>query len=74
MKTVTTHYFLEWMPHLQWREFICGADPQNKEDVLKAYSLGCEENPTKKFRVIRKDVIKEVIAQSEDKRQALLSL
>lgn len=43
-----------------------------KQNILEIYKVLCEIETTAKFRVIRREVSEEVIAESEDVRQTLL--
>lgn len=44
-----------------------------KGAALASYTKMCEEHPTKNFRVVKRRVVEEVIAESDDYRQQKFS-
>lgn len=42
----------------------------DKKTALAAYSKMCEDHPQKHFRVLKRQTIEDVIAESDDYRQA----
>ncbi len=68
MKTITTQFFLETNRDNKWIKISTGAD--SKKMALHQFTHVCTELPDQKFRVVQKEMISEVIAESNDERQA----
>lgn len=68
-KNISTQYYLQQdfgSEQMVLRIF------SNKKNVLDFYKTLCENNPKNKYRIIREEILTQVIAESEDYRQALL--
>lgn len=46
----------------------------SKEDAFVKYASFCDSMPKEKFQVVKKEVITEILAESEDYRQMSLGL
>lgn len=71
-KSISTQFFLRQI--LNNNDFIVLNTHKNKKDILNLYRIVCEKNPEATFQVVREEILTEIIAESEDHRQALLPL
>jgi len=44
-----------------------------KKDAVQAYQSLCEESPKKHYKIVKRQIIEETIAESDDYRQAIFA-
>jgi hypothetical protein len=70
-KNITTKYLLQSVVGSHVETILSSS---SKKDVIELYSVCCENKPEDQFQILKTEILQEVIAQSNDERQALLPL
>ena len=71
MNSVTIKYYVQNIDKNLAGDLFSTA---SKEDAIKKYTSYCEDLPENNFQIVKVETFREVIAKSNDVRQALLSL
>jgi hypothetical protein len=70
-KNITTKYSLQSVNGSHVETILSSSF---KKEIFELYSVSCENFPQNHYQILKTETICEVIAQSNDERQALLPL